>query len=541
MTVLLVGKITFGQEMENATRYLVWLTDKDHNSFELSKPEQFLGERALARREKQQIAIDSLDLPVSSFYLDSIRSLGLAVLNTSKWMNTVTVASNDTLLIDTLTRVSFIDSVIQTKPVYLSGKEQETGLGTLPMYTETEYGNAWQQIHMLHGDFLHNQGYRGEGMHIAVMDAGFYKVDDLPAFDSLMQEGRLLGARDFVHDGRNLFKTGYHGMKVLSIIGGLIPGELIGTAPKASYYLFRTEELNTEYTVEEDNWISAAELADSAGVDILNTSLGYSQFYDTAQNYTYQDMNGETTRISRAATIASSRGMLVITSAGNEGDDQWKYITAPADAKDILTVGAVDYEGDYASFSSVGPTADGRIKPDVVAMGLNTMIQNQDGSVVPGSGTSYSCPVLTGVAACLWQAFPEKTNYQVMDAIRQSASRYASPDSLLGYGIPNFILAYRLLAGDEDSTGLARNPIHVFPNPFKTSFTIELFDVPDEKLTIAVYDSLGKQVYKEKHYPANQFLSHIPMEGLGHLVDGVYIVKIEGKTTRGELKIVKIY
>ncbi len=311
-----------------------------------------------------------------------------------------------------------------------------------------DYGQAFNQINMLNGIPLHDLGLDGAGMTIAVLDAGFLNADVIEAFDSLWLNNQIIGYKDFVSPlAPDIFDSHYHGTMVLSTMGANLPTEMVGTAPKADYWLLRSEDGATEYLIEELNWASAAEFADSLGADIINSSLGYTTYDDPAQDHTYEDMDGNTTPITIAADLAASKGILVVNSAGNSGSSSWHYIGAPADGDSVFTIGAVNSSGNYASFSSTGPTYDDRIKPNVVAQGQgSTVISAYSGNVTSGNGTSFSSPITAGMVACLWQAHPNKKNTEIMEAIQQSASQALNPDSLLGYGIPDYFAAHSTLS-----------------------------------------------------------------------------------------------
>jgi subtilisin family serine protease len=288
---------------------------------------------------------------------------------------------------------------------------------------------------------LHEAGFHGQGIIMAIVDGGFQNVDTLSAFDAVREQ--ILGIYDTTDDSDSVTgTTGNHGVKCFSTIAALTP-EYQGAATAANYYLIRSEEHQTESPKEMDNWVAAIELADSLGVDILSSSLGYAMFDDDRHTLTYADMNGQTTRCSRAANIAAEKGMLVIVAAGNEGNKAWHYISAPADADNILTVGAVNIHDSIAAFSSWGPTADGRVKPEVCATGSQTALINpMNNSVIYGNGTSFACPIIAGMAACLWSAMPHATNMEIRELIIQSADRYIQPHEQYGYGIPNAWQAY---------------------------------------------------------------------------------------------------
>jgi len=372
---------------------------------------------------------------------------------------------------------------------------------------------------------LHDQGFTGQGITIAILDAGFYHVDQLPAFSYLWENGQILGTRDFVTSGSNLFDGHSHGMVVLSVMGGNLPGELIGTSPDADFWLLRSEDAGSEYLIEEDNWAAAAEFADSAGADILNTSLGYSQFDNHLMDHAYADMDGNTTRISRAADIAASKGMLVVVSAGNLGAGNWHYISAPADADSVLAVGAIDANGYIAGFSSRGPSSDMRVKPDVVAIGKGTWVAGFESGVRQGNGTSLSAPVITGLAACLWQANPEATAMEILTAIRECSNRFTQPDADYGYGIPDFNLAHILLNRLESGSP-ENESINAFPNPFGNEFYI-VFPAPvDNQVDVRLIDLSGREVFHVL-YPGFTGRKYIAVEnGLAGLYKGVYTLKV---------------
>ncbi|MGP8217775.1 MAG: S8 family serine peptidase [Bacteroidia bacterium] len=312
----------------------------------------------------------------------------------------------------------------------------------------TKYGLAFSQIDMIKADCLNKKGFRGKGKQIAVIDTRFGMVDKLPAFDSLMKHKQILGTWDFVKEIPNVYNDSNndtHGQLVLSCMASNLPGQLVGDAVDADYYLLRTEDIYSEYMIEDDNWASAAEYADSAGADIITTSLGYSVMQDQNNSYIYADMNGKTAVASIAATIAAEKGIVVCAAAGNDGSNHWHYICTPGDADSILTIGAVTATGDYANFSSKGPTYDGRIKPDVVARGSQVAVAGPYGGIISDEGTSFSAPTIAGAVAALWQADSTATNMQIINAIKQSASQYTHPDSLIGFGIPDFCKSLDIL------------------------------------------------------------------------------------------------
>jgi serine protease AprX len=523
-------------------KYWVQFTDKDNSVYSTERPEEFLSPRAIERRNRYAIEISEQDLPVNKSYTDSLRALGIEVLYTSKWFNAATVKSSDTLLLDTLDRISFIDGPARAYTIPMKPKKKKNTRAHPPKKQyrqEVNYDFYTWQLDMLLGRSLHDLGYQGENMIIAVLDGGFQNVDKLPALAHLLENDQIIDTVNFVDDSTSIYRTSSHGMKVLSILAGDIPGELLGTAPKADYVLIQSEDVRSEYIVEGDNWIAGVEYADSLGADVINSSLGYANFEDKRTSYTYEMLDGETARISLAADIASDKGMLVVTSAGNQGNKAWKYITAPADAKKAITVGAVDPAGQYVSFSSVGPSADGRIKPNVVALGFGTFIQELDNSVTYGSGTSFSSPVIAGLSACLWQAFPEATNMDIKNAIEMSASQAENPDSLLGYGIPNFFEAYNLLAQSYPKVISENDNVNVLPNPFRESLYIELQDIPDSsEVKLRLFSSDGRKLFQQK-ITIQEGYNLESINGLSVLPPGTYILHIKGKNINKKNKIIK--
>jgi serine protease AprX len=466
-------------------KYWIQFTDKHHSSYSTGQPEEFLSQRALERRTRQGLEVFEEDLPVSGFYVDSLEKLGLIILNRSRWFNSISVYSTDQELMDTLHRISFVASTGKISAASIPGMPTRTkfpeSADPAPFQKSLsadlyQYGSSAGQIKMMKGEFLHNQSLTGEGIHIAVIDAGFLHANQVNALAPLFQSGQILGTRDFADGGFSVYEDHQHGTNVLSVIGGYLPGYLIGTAPSASFWLLRSEDAYSEYLIEEFNWVAAAEFADSAGADILNTSLGYNIFDNPLQNHQYDDMDGQTTLISRAAEKAADRGMLLTVSAGNEGNNSWRYITAPADADKILATGAVNSSGNYVGFSSLGPAYDGRVKPDVSAQGQAVVAQSASGSLVLVNGTSFSAPLIAGLAACLWQAFPEATNDEIRQAIIQSASQFRSPDPFLGYGIPDFQIAYQKLDKTFTEPEHPKDLFRLYPIPFATSLFFESFD-----------------------------------------------------------------
>jgi len=529
-------------------KYWVAFTDKNATPFSIDKPEDFLSKRAIDRRTKYNIAINKNDLPVNPSYIDSIKSLGVQVYYSSKWLNGALIYTTDLSVIDKIKKLPFVkDYDVHTQlasknePKEKLKVEESAATYKISQIEKQEnrydYGYAENQIAMLNGIKLHNEGYTGKGMLIAVLDAGFYHVNMLPAFDSLRANNQIIGTTDFVDMDTSAYDADTHGMMVLSTMGGNIPGEIVGTAPDASYYLIRTEDAGSENIIEEFNWVAGAEFADSIGADIIHSSLGYSLFDDTTVNHKYSDMDGNTAPSSIGADMAASKGMIVTVSAGNEGADAWHYITSPADADSVLTVGAVDKDGYYAYFSSTGPTPDGRIKPNVMAQGQSSTVEGSAGNVSSASGTSFSGPITAGMVACLWQAHPELNNMQIISAIEHNSSRTTSPDSLYGYGIPDYYLAM-LYPTDVKNNESEKNKINIYPNPFTESFNINLNEKKRRNnIIIEVFNMDGKKLFYKKLKVSNH--SNIDFDQLANLSKGMYILKLRVNKENYNFKMLK--
>ncbi len=428
---------------QDTLKYRISLRDKAATEFSLQRPEEFLSQKALDRRRRQGLQVDSTDLPVCRKYVDEIRKVAHVVV-TGKWENFVTVSCNDSTLIDRITALPFVRSAerVWRAPRSAEGADatrRDSLVNHPTVHSDTLYGTALAQIRLSQGDRLHQAGFRGQGMTIAVIDAGFHNADRITA----MQNIRILGTKDFVDPQADIYAQGSHGMKVLSCIGMNQPGIMTGTAPEASFWLLRSEDEASEHLVEQDYWAAAVEFADSVGVDVLNTSLGYYAFDDKSKNYTFCQLDGHYSLMSRQASHIADKGMVLVCSAGNSGMGSWKKITPPGDAKDVLTVGAVDKKGVLAPFSSIGNTADGRIKPDVVAVGLGADVMDTNGNQGHANGTSFASPIMCGMVTCLWQACPQLTAKELIELVRRSGDRAGCPDNIYGYGIPDMWKAYQ--------------------------------------------------------------------------------------------------
>lgn len=536
---------------QNSYKYWVGFADKNNTNYSVNQPDAYLSKRSIDRRQKHNIQTSMQDFPVNPWYVDSLVDLGLWVHYTSRWFNGAMISSADSLLVQSLAQKSYVREVIDVN--FPSGSVRKRGGAQQEEWKEDDaeifrrrrtsnpeslYGKATEQVLQLGVEQLHSRGFMGQGILIAVLDAGFRSVDTMAAFRHLWLENRVLMTRDFV--GNTVFNSSTHGTGVLSTMAGSISGQFLGTAPKAKYMLCRTEDAGSEFPVEEYNWIAAAELADSAGADVLNSSLGYYSFDNPKYDYTYQEMDGNTSVIARAAAIAASKGILVVSSAGNSGNQPWKYISTPADADSILTVGAVNSDGKYAPFSSVGPSSDKRIKPDVAAHGWMTYSITPSGSVLQGNGTSYASPVLAGAAACLMQSVPAASSWQARRAIIESGNQYLSPDSLLGYGIPNFPLAYLLLDGGNIQSIDKDNDFSVMPNPFESYLEIAYHSKYDGTYSMQLVSSSGRRVLSLTNQQQVKGYNYLRIDSLQHLKKGVYILELTCNKRIFSRKVVKV-
>ncbi|OJV38704.1 MAG: hypothetical protein BGO29_04290 [Bacteroidales bacterium 36-12] len=516
--------------------FYIQLADKNNSEFSLDNPSEYLSSKSLQRRIEQSISIDSTDLPVNSSYISQIEAKGVNVHSKSKWMNGVTVMMEDTSIVSSIRELSFVKEAKYTGKILSTPSEAPRR--TKRVKNEFNYGSAAAQTNQLNGSVLHNLGYTGKNILIGVIDAGFKNVDTNIAFDSLRLQNRLIGEKSIISHDIDVYQEDAHGANVLSIMTANLPSQFLGVAPHASYLLIQTEYVPSEYLFEVDFWVSGIEYADSAGVDIVNSSLGYFEFDDASLNYTYSDMNGMVSRASRAANMASQKGIIVCSSVGNEGTNPWKYISAPSDADGILTVGAVNTGGTIASWSSYGPTVDERIKPDVCAVGWGNSLVNQSGSVVTGSGTSYSSPIITGMTACFLQYCKENLPgaYSV-DFIRQhiiaSSSKYTNPDDRYGYGIPDF---NKVINQVITNSQLELNDNKYIS--FKYDYNLKELNISLNSMieiefaTISFVNVTGNIVLTLPVRSKNEIIS------LASLSKGVYIIQINDKSKRIVSKII---
>lgn len=513
--------------------------------------------RALERRARQNIPLTERDLPVNPAYVENLKAAGAVVWYTSKWFNGAVVHC-DSAVLQSLRQLSFVEGSQTLNRISTTNTTNNrvgnTSSGTttsarnknkkaIPASvmkktnTAEDYGGSFHQANMIGAVDMHAAGFRGEGILIAVLDGGFSRVNQIPAFSHLFANNQIKATYNFIERSPEVYQKDSHGTMVLSTMAAYQPGSFIGTAFKADYCLFITEDTRSEHNIEEINWLLAAEFADSAGVDVINSSLGYNTFDAPSLSYSYNEMDGSTALVSKAADMASAVGILVVTSAGNEGSSDWRYISAPADAKTVLAVGAVDSLGNKTGFSSFGPSADGRVKPDLVAMGGRSFVINPNGSIVRANGTSFSGPILAGMVAGFWQANRHLKNAEVIEHLKRSGSRAESPDNNIGYGIPNFPRAVLLGEGRVD---FPESPIGLFPNPVRDEQLSLVLNHKylNKSVAIRFYDLLGKLVHQENILAANaENLLSVPTSSFSK---GMYLCLVTGKDSPRTIKLLKL-
>ncbi len=616
LSFLFFSLLSFSQK----SKYWIKFKDKNHNTFSLSNPDQFLSQKSIDRRTKQNIPLNPTAVPLSETYIDSLSPFITELKHRIKWFNVIVVDMSDAITLrtdttawrdtiydtdtfsvtvydsiiihrrinpneasytydtvttsnpiavfdtfvhpgpiyirdtivytdviigngfDSLKQFGFIDTMGQiksnpTRAAFGNKKLEEVPPVNQQIVYPSKYGAAYHQINMLNADLLHQMGYTGEGITVSVMDNGFYNTNIIKAYDSVRT--RILGTWDFVNNEANVYNDGSHGENVFSCMAANQPNVFVGTAPGAYYYLFTTEDDNAEWVMEEYNWAAAAEVADSVGAQIFSTSLGYSKFDGDEGNHTYADLDGHSTVITNAANMAFSKGILVINSAGNEGAKPWRYIIAPADGDSVMAIGAVDSTEKVVDFSSRGPNAAGRIKPDVCSQGRRSAVVTTNGFASYSDGTSFSCPIMSGCAASLWSAFPDKTAREIYDAIIISADHFWTPDNNHGYGVPNFYNAYLFLKTNYNNGILRVNDdAVVYPNPFSNELNVSLFNTDPKNHRIELFNLFGQKVYDCEFYVRDKTFEMVNIDAAG-LSAGEYILRFDGEKAARHLVKVK--
>ena len=553
---LFIALLLFVAEIANAqfSKYIIRFKDKTGTPFTVGNPSQYLSPRALTRRSRQHITIDETDFPITPRYIDSVRLSGtVTILNVSKWLNQVCIQTTDA---SALARINSFPFVLAsqplmrplTPPVRIDKLNEPVGPMMVPQTPQNildyyNYGVAFPQEHIHEGEFLHNNGLHGEGMMISIMDAGFRNYKTITAFDSVRNNGQIVETYDYVSNDPNVNDDDIHGMYCFSIIAANWPGQLVGSCPRAKFLLYRTEDAATEFPIEEQNWVAAAERADSIGADVFSTSLGYTQFDNSIFNHTYADMNGHTTIIARGCAIAIRKGIISVVAAGNDGNSSWHFIGTPADTDSAVTVGAVNNAGVVAGFSSYGPSSSGVIKPTVASVGVGTAIAGSNNAPTFGNGTSFATPNLAGLVTCLWQGYQDFTNIEIIDAIKRSSSIFTAPNDRIGYGIPNFHKAYddlaQLRALRNVNLILGSDWMKIYPNPFKGSFTVLIKPQKTANAVFTLYDAGGK-LYLSKTVALQQGQAQfLPFNTIQPLARGMYTLKFNDGITKRSVKLLR--
>ena len=526
------ASIVYGQEDA-----LVFFQDKENIATALENPISILTQKAIDRKLLRNTPIDARDVPVNETYIATIKDIsGITVFAKSKWMNCVYVRGDLQNLealeeLDFVSHVEFANKSLNLGPIVGGPVEDKFQIEKQSNKIVYDYGAATNQVEMIAASFLHQQDFTGLGIDIAVLDSGFPGVLTNPAFETLRDQGRLLGTYNFITREETADAPSSHGSKTFSDIGGYLEGQFVGTAPGASFYLYVTEDVTQENPVEEAWWVEALERADSLGVSLVNTSLGYQDYDNPAYTNSYEDLDGFTTIAARGANHAFDKGMLLLTSAGNDGQS-FGYVATPADAPGCLSIGAVDQDGIYAGFSSYGPNASGLRKPDVMAQGVSAAVVDQNGAVDFNSGTSFSSPIMAGAIASLWQSRPEATNAQIMQIVRASAHLFDNPTDLMGYGIPNFETAYNALQILGAQAQFLNIQFAMYPNPARDviSFSIPSFI---DSAVVSVYTITGQQVFSSEITPQQNTLD------ISGMATGIYIAKVISGGTKNSFKLIK--
>ncbi len=549
------------QAQQKVYAYRVSFKDKN-GTLTFADSLQFLSQTALDRRSKQGISLDSTDLPIVQQYIDTtvVVSDAIAVHNKSKWFNQIVILTYDSSKIANILSLPIVQDVklvaVSTLGNFKMKSNDEKKIDKFPIVETIEYkktrgnplfyGTAYQQIDMINGDCLHDMGYKGEGMKIAVLDVNFRRVDSCNAYSTLRQQARIKDSYDFARDTPFVYSMGVpsdHGMNVLGCMAAYEPGTYVGTAPNAEFYLYITEASAYEFPIEEDNWLSAAERADSIGVDMINSSLGYNKFDAPldGSSYTYADMTGNKTLIAKAANMAVAKGIFVANAQGNEGAGAWHYLLTPADGDSVFSVGSVDGSGMWAN-SGYGPNASGQTKPDAVALGKAAMLIGGDCAPGASSGSSFATPILCGGIACLWQALPNFTTWQLRQIVRMSGSKYAalangtdsSTVNTLGYGIPNLCKAFQIATNTSDIQNIDFT-FALYPNPTEGVFTIKSFNVQQNFFSYTIMDMQGKIIKQSDKIYQNEFTS----DALCNQPNGIYVLLLSTPDKIYSTKIVK--
>ncbi len=546
---ILFSLIFFCEAKAQYPKLIVEFTNKNTTPHSINNPSQYLSARAIARRTRYNISIDSADLPIVPRYIDSVLSKGaVTLLSRSKWLNQVLIQCTDPIAINKIMALPFVKNVqgigYRPAPPKVKFNDSITILPNVTIAARTmadtyNYGTNYNQVHIHEGEFLHNKGFSGQGMMIGVLDAGFNSYKTITAFDSVRLNGQILGEKDFVAFDNSVNEDDSHGMFCLSTMCANWPGQMVGTAPKANYWLVRTENAPTEFPIEEHNWVVGAEFVDSCGADMISSSLGYTDFDDPAFNHNYNQFYKNATMVTRGATHAAKKGMIVMNSAGNDGNSSWKYIGFPADADSVCAVGAVTQSSVLASFSSYG--YPGKVKPNIASVGAGTIIAGFGNFPVSGNGTSFANPNIAGLIACLWQAFPEFNNMQILDAVYRSCPTYNTPNDRIGFGIPNMRVAYGILEAKRN-TAFTNSWFVANPVPFNNinDLMVRMKAPETGKVIIRLIDTQGRIVDKVELNVTQDGIYETRFRNAFNLARGVYFVQYVGVKEKQTLKVMKM-
>ena len=543
--IILLHSISTFSQIEDA---YVFFSSKPNSAAFFANPSAELSARSLARRTAQNIVLDITDAPMSTTFIAQVAaSNGITLLAKSKWFNCVYVRGLKTdiaalTILTCVQNIKYLDPAILNRPAHKRVKYekeiyQNQVVASQQRNAVFNYGQSFNQINMLKADFLHQQNFTGSGKVIAVLDSGFPGVNTAQPFQRLITNNQILGGYDFVNDDNDYFSGDFHGTLVLSCMGGYTPGSLVGTAPDAKYYLYQTEDNESaspyrENPVEEANWVEAAEEADRVGADVITSSLGYFGYENDNYSHVYDDMTGNKNFASKGLNVAFSKGIICVVSAGNAGNSIEPHVGVPAEATNALAIGAVNSTRIRVGFSSIGPSFDGRYKPDLMAQGLNSVVSFEDGTIGTANGTSFSGPIFAGAITSFWQAVPSLTNQQVIDLVRQSADKFANPDNNYGYGIPNFQLALSA-ALTNDNFYINKNKNFIFaPNPTSDNLNIH-FPTDLNIANISFSNVLGQVIYEAEISTSNATIN------MSNFNSGVYFYKIDGNNFTQSGKIIK--
>jgi serine protease AprX len=543
---LVFGGLHFGFAQSNP-RYLILFKDKAGSPYSVSRPTEYLSARSIYRRAKQKIQITENDFPINPAYVTAVKQTGAIAIFPSRWFNGLVVEASTTQL-EAIKKLSFYKGIELNLPIAnLSTKSPgvERSFAITQKFEATEdidYGRMRDQLALIGVDHLHQKGLHGEGMLIAVFDNGFIKANEIDYFKPIFDEKRLIDSYNFLTRQTNVYATGTHGLPVFSTIGAYKPGTLVGAAYKASFALYTTESDQIESPYEEVTWLMAAERADSLGVDVINSSLGYydfqNEFNTPAYNYPYSKLDGKTTIISKAARIACRKGIIVVNAAGNEGSNSWRQLVAPADVDSVLTVGATDYLRNRSASSSQGPNALGQLKPDVAAVGLGTIVGNSTGGVSSSSGTSFASPQIAGLVAILWQGYSNLTSQQIISALKKSGHQASKPDTLLGYGVPDGERAEAVILADYPILGTETEHLQsivLSPNPVQDELILDFpSTLTGSDAAFSIIRPDGVQISRER----KNIRSRTSLNA-EHLLSGLYLLRITLKDQVRTLKFLK--